>query len=443
MRAKGAFLALLQIDFHAALWGRLSTGGRLAIGHPSASSDKASPPEPVEMTPMAPVDNRRAGWQPAPLFIVLVLACAAFGASPYRLALPKGFPQPKVPADNPLNAEKVRLGRYLFYDKRMSGSGTRSCATCHRQELAFTDGRGQAVGASGQILPRGAMSMVNVAYGAVLTWNNPNMRALEQLFGSDPQELGVVKPELLRLIRRDPIYRALFPRAFAGEKDPYRLVNVAKALASFERSIISAGSPYDRFHFDGDANAISEAAKRGEVLFFLDYGGPSCFRCHGGFAFSDAVNYVGKPRAPAPFHNTGLYNVAGQFSFPLPNPGIYLHTRNPGDVGKFKAPTLRNIALTAPYMHDGSIATLEEAMDHYAAGGRTIAHGPWAGVGKENAGKDPLVHGFPMTAQNRADLVAFLLSLTDEGVTRDPRFGDPWKERKRDRPGGLSYREFK
>jgi cytochrome c peroxidase len=97
-------------------------------------------------------------------------------------------------------------------------------------------------------------------------------------------------------------------------------------------------------------------------------------------------------------------------------------------VGKFKAPTLRNIALTAPYMHDGSIATLPEVVDHYAAGGRTMERGPWAGVGRENPGKDALVHGFAMTAQNRADLVAFLESLTDEGVTRDPRFGDPWAE---------------
>ena len=107
------------------------------------------------------------------------------------------------------------------------------------------------------------------------------------------------------------------------------------------------------------------------------------------------------------------------------------HTKKPGDVGKFKAPTLRNIALTAPYMHDGSIATLAEVVDHYAAGGRAIERGPWAGAGRENAAKDALVHGFLMTSLNRADLVAFLESLTDEGVLRDPRFGDPWAEGRR------------
>jgi cytochrome c peroxidase len=319
-----------------------------------------------------------------------------------------------------LSAEKVRLGRYLFYDKRMSVNGTSSCATCHRQELAFTDGRAQAVGATGQTHPRGSMSLVNVAYSGAFNWSNPNVHALEEqalkpMFGTDPVELGVVEKDLLRLIRTDPVYRGLFRRAFPGEANPYRVANVTKALASFERTILSGGSAYDRFHF-GEGDSITEAAKRGEVLFFLDYGGPSCFRCHGGFNFSDAVDYGGKARGPAEFHNTGLYNVAGPFSYPLPNLGLFEHTKKAGDVGRFKAPTLRNVALTAPYMHDGSIATLGEVVDHYAAGGR----------GRENPGKDRLVHGFAMTAQNRVDLVAFLESLTDEGMVRDPRFGDPW-----------------
>jgi len=370
------------------------------------------------------------------------LVAAAWGAPAYRLVLPKGFPPPRIPADNPLTAEKARLGRYLFYDNRMSGNATRSCSTCHHQELAFTDGLGQAVGAAGQTLPRGAMSLVNAAYSETLTWSNPNIRALEQIVGSDPRELGVVKEDLLRLVRSDRTYRALFPQAFPGEANPYRLANVAKALASFIRTIISGGSPYDRFHF-GEASAITEAAKRGEILYFLDYGGPSCFRCHGGFNFSDAVDYGGKPRRPAEFHNTGLYNVAGPFSFPAGNLGLYEHTKNAGDVGRFKAPTLRNIALTAPYMHDGSIATLGEVVDHYAAGGRTIERGPWAGVGRENPGKDALVRGFAMTARNRADLVAFLESLTDEGVIRDPRLGDPWVEESAPSRSPLGQREFK
>jgi cytochrome c peroxidase len=313
----------------------------------------------------------------------------------------------------------------------MSVNGTSSCATCHRQELAFTDGRAQAVGATGQTHPRSAMSLVNVAYSGAFNWSNPNVHSLEEqalkpMFGTGPVELGVVKEDLLRLIRSDPVYRVGFPRAFPGEANAYRIANVTKALASFERTILSGGSPYDRFHLTGDPDAIGEAAKRGEILFFLDYGGPACFRCHGGFNFSDAVDFVRNPRPPIEFHNTGLYNVPGEFAYPMPNTGIYEYTRNPSDVGKFKAPTLRNIARTAPYMHDGSIATLGEVVDHYAAGGRTTGQGPWAGVGRDNAAKDPLIHGFPMTPQNRADLIAFLESLTDEGVVHDPRLADPW-----------------
>jgi len=340
-------------------------------------------------------------------------------------AVPKGFPKPRVPANNPMTPPKALLGRYLFYDRRLSVNGTTSCATCHRQEIAFTDGRAQALGATGQGHPRSSMSLVNVAYNTAFNWSDPSVHSLEEqvlkpMFSTNPVELGVVKADLLRLIRSDTTYRALFPQAFPGEANAFTIGNVAKAIASFERTIVSAGSEYDRFHFLGDTNAISESAKRGEFLFFLDYGGPSCFRCHGGFNFSDATG------SRVEFHNTGLYNLAGPLSYPAPNLGIYEHTKLATDVGKFKAPTLRNIALTAPYMHDGSIRTLEEVVDHYAAGGRTIGGGPLAGVGHDNPAKDKLIHGFFMTPQNRADLVAFLVSLTDKGVTRDERFGDPW-----------------
>jgi cytochrome c peroxidase len=377
------------------------------------------------------------------LALGLWLAAAAWGAGPaYELAVPKGFPKPRIPSDNPLTAAKVALGRYLFYDSRMSVNGTSSCATCHRQELAFTDGRAHAVGATGQTHPRSAMSLVNGAYSGAFNWSNPNVHSLEEqalkpMFGTDPVELGVVKEDLLRLIRTDPVYRVGFPRAFPGEGNPYRIANVTKALASFERTILSGESPYDRFHLTGEADAIGEAAKRGEILFFLDYGGPACFRCHGGFNFSDAVDSARNPRPPIEFHNTGLYNVAGEFRYPMPNAGTYEHTKNPADVGKFKAPTLRNIARTAPYMHDGSIATLGEVVDHYAAGGRTIGHGPWAGVGRDNPAKDPLIHGFPMTPQNRADLIAFLESLTDDCLIHDPRLADPWARGKADGRGHM------
>jgi cytochrome c peroxidase len=126
------------------------------------------------------------------------------------------------------------------------------------------------------------------------------------------------------------------------------------------------------------------------------------------------------------FHNTGLYNLRGPLSYPTDNTGAFEVTRNAADAGKFKAPTLRNVAVTAPYMHDGSVATLEDAIDHYAAGGRTIATGEYAGVGRENPNKSSSIRGFTLTKDQRADLIAFLQSLTDEALLKDPRFGNPW-----------------
>lgn len=354
---------------------------------------------------------------------------AAF--SDYQWQLPKGFPRPRVPSDNPMTIEKVRLGRYLFYDQRMSVNGTESCASCHQQKLAFTDGKPQGVGATGQVHPRGAMSLVNIAYSGALTWANPNEHSLENqaltpMFGDHPVELGMTgKGEaFVQILRYDPLYREMFAAAFPGEPDPFSISNVTKAIASFERTIISASSPYDRYHYGGEDDAISASAKHGEALFFSE---PlSCFRCHGGFNFSDATVSENSRDGEVQFHNTGLYNVAGPFSYPAPNRGIYEYTSKPEDVGKFKAPTLRNIALTAPYMHDGSAETLNEVLDHYAAGGRTIPDSANSGDGSHNPNKDPLIRGFQLSQQDRADLINFLESLTDEDVTRDNRFANPW-----------------
>lgn len=340
----------------------------------------------------------------------------------YLWNLPKGFPKPYVPADNPMSATKVELGRYLFYDTRMSVNGKESCATCHKQELAFTDGRAVGVGATGELHSRSAMSLVNAAYSAALTWSNPRLKSLEKqalvpMFGDHPVELGLHEGDgFPPALRGDAKYRELFKLAFPVDADPFTIVNVTKALASFERSMISARSPYDRYHYDRDDSAISDSAKRGEVLFFDQR--LSCFRCHGGFAFTDSTVSERNAGRDIEFHNTGLYNVPGLLSYPAPNVGIYEYTQEPGDVGKFKAPTLRNIALTAPYMHDGSITTLEGVLDHYAAGGR--AH--------NNPNKDPLIGGFTLSQQDRKDLIAFLESLTDEAVIHDSKFANPWPE---------------
>jgi cytochrome c peroxidase len=334
--------------------------------------------------------------------LFLFVAASAAAGEGWVWDLPKGFPVPRVPADNPMSAAKVELGRYLFYDARMSVNGKQSCASCHKQELAFTDGRATGLGTTGEAHSRSAMSLVNIAYGATLTWANPGMKTLEEqaltpMFGEHPVELGLREGDgFVPMLRRDAKYREQFARAFPEDGDPFTIANVTKAIACFERSIISGRSPYDRYHYGGDDHAVSEAAKRGEILFFDQH--HSCFRCHGGFNFSSAA-----------FHNNGLYH-----SYPANNPGMYEHTKVEADVGKFKAPTLRNIAVTGPYMHDGSLRTLEEVLEHYATGGR------------KNPNQDHLVHGFEMSAQERSDLIAFLNALTDDAVLHDARFASPW-----------------
>jgi cytochrome c peroxidase len=374
------------------------------------------------------------------LIPLAAVATLAQTPPPYQWNLPKGFPTPRVPADNPMSRQKVTLGWYLFYDARLSANQTQSCASCHQQARAFTDGKPVGVGSTRQAHSRNAMSLVNVAYNSSLTWANPGMTRLEDqalvpMFGDHPIELGLAPDglQLLTRLRAEPVYQRLMAAAFPDEVDPFTLTNVTRALATFERTIISGRSPYDRYHYDRDDSAVSPAARRGETLF---YSAPlSCFRCHSGFNFSDATDFEGRRSQPDPedveegeggFHNTGLYNVKGPFSFPAPNTGVYAITQRPADMGKFRVPTLRNIAVTAPYMHDGSIATLEDVLAHYAAGGRTIATGPNAGVGHDNPNKSPLVRGFPLSIEQRDDLIAFLNTLTDAELLHDPQFSDPW-----------------
>jgi cytochrome c peroxidase len=350
---------------------------------------------------------------------------------PYDWNLPPGFPLPNVPAENPMTKEKVELGRYLFYDKRLSLNQTQACATCHRQERAFTDGRARGLGSTGELHPRGPMSLVNVAYSPALTWANPLVRTLEAqalvpMFGENPVELGMTGKEdqLVDRLKADARYRKLFAAAFPSEATPVSIRNITRAIASFERTILSGDSPYDRYRRGDDPEAISESAKRGEALFFSER--LECFHCHGGFNLTGTVDYLDKGFAEVEFHNTGLYNLKGKFSYPPPNLGLYEFTHQEEDIGKFKAPTLRNIAVTAPYMHDGSIRTIEEVIDHYRSGGRTVRTGPNAGVGFENPNKSEFVKRFELSDAEKEDLVAFLRSLTDQTVLTDPSLSNPF-----------------
>jgi cytochrome c peroxidase len=339
--------------------------------------------------------------------------------------LPNGFPRPVVPTDNPMTPEKVELGRHIFYDDRLSDNQTFSCASCHKQALAFADERAVGFGSTGQSHTRGAMSLANVAYTPTLTWANPLVTELERqaqvpIFGDDPIELGMKSIEEVEVrFRAVPRYRELFVAAFPDDAEPITMTNLLKALAAFERTLLSGDSAYDKYVDGRDAAALSDAAKRGMTFVTTNEDHRfECNHCHGGFNFSDHVTWEGLEQAgeSPQFHQTGLYDLDGKGSYPEPNTGVFNTSLNPDDMGKFKAPTLRNIALTPPYMHDGSLATLSDVLDHYAKGGR--AH---------NANKtDPLLKPFQITAAEKADIIAFLESLTDPKFVSDARLADPW-----------------
>lgn len=370
---------------------------------------------------------------------MLCLTVAACGqrppvmASSWSWGLPEGVPPPHVPDSNPMNTAKVRLGRYLFYDKNLSEHGTLSCASCHDLAHGFADPRGDSISASGTPLAKNTPGLVNVAYYKFLTWANPTLISLEAqalvpLFGDHPEELhasSTIGSFLSKARSRAP-YDELFPEAFAEEQDPFWPPNIARALAAFERSILSFSSPYDRYQ-RGDDSALSEEAKWGASLFNSERLG--CGKCHQGIHLSLAAGVQWGHVAASPItRNTGLYSLDDAGAYPSPVPGLVEFTGDEVDHGKFRIPSLRNVALTAPYMHDGSLATLDQVLDHYAAGGRFISSGPWAGDGRQNPNKDPLVRGFSLSPVERQALLRFFESLTDPMVASNPDFGDPWQQ---------------
>ncbi len=239
------------------------------------------------------------------------------------------------------------------------------------------------------------MSLANVAYGASLTWIDAGQRRLEEqmlvpLLGKTPREmnLGGRETEVTGRLGADPLYSKLFSEAFPHEKAPVSLGNVQRAIASFERTIISGRSPYDRLLWNDQRDALSPPARRGMALFFSkDLG---CSTCHGGFTFGGPVVWEGGPPPVPAFEDNGL----GEH---------------------FRTPTLRNVAVTAPYMHDGRFGTLESVIDHYASGGLP------------SPTRSPLVRGFAITPGEKSDLVSFLESLTDTSFLENPLFSDPWK----------------
>lgn len=349
------------------------------------------------------------------LGVILCFAGCSEVPPPYPWQLPNGVPTPEVPAANPLTAEKIALGKRLFYDRRLSGNGQQSCSTCHLQAFAFAEPRAVSVGSTGSLLTRNAPALVNVAYNPTLTWSHPGLETLERqhlvpLFNDDPVELGAAgaEAEIIAALSEDAEYPALFSAAFPDEREPIDFHNVVRSIASFVRSLTSFDSAFDRYAYGGDDDALSESAKRGMELFFSER--LECHHCHGGFNFTQSSTHDNQPVSPKPFHNNGLTSS--------PDRGLADHTGLTADRGKFRAPTLRNIAVTAPYLHNGSAATLEEVIDLYAEGGAT----PRA----EN--RSALVQGFEITAEEKTDLLAFLDSLTDPAFLSNPDTADPFSE---------------
>jgi len=317
-----------------------------------------------------------------------------------------------------MSEAKVELGRRLFFETRLSSTGQYSCASCHQPERAFTDGLAHALGASGESVRRASMSLTNVAYNPAYTWANSKIRTLESqmrqpLFNEHPREMGLTHDgaSAVRAISRDATYRDPFAVAFPGESVPITMDHIIKAIAAFERTLISGRSPFDRYIFDDDRSAMPESARRGMALFYSARIG--CAQCHSGINFSGPLLYEGHEHGSAAFANTGLYNIDGRGSYPSSDPGLIEITHQAADMGKFRVPTLRNVALTGPYMHDGSVSSLEAVIDRYARGGEKTAR------------QDSRVRSFVLSEAERADLIAFLSCLTDRDFIENQDFRPP------------------
>jgi cytochrome c peroxidase len=304
----------------------------------------------------------------------------------YALPVPFGLDPGSavIPEDNPLTKEKIELGRALFFDKRLSKDNTIACANCHMAKFAFTDGRPVSTGIKGQKGGRSAPASLNRLFSKGQFWDGRAATLEEQSIGpfTNPIEHGFANhDEMVAKMKKIEGYRKLFKQVFGEE---ITMAGVGKAIASFQRTILSGNSPADRFDQGGDEKAISAGAQRGLVLFREK---ARCTKCHSGFNFTDEK-----------FHNLGIGWDTGTVDL-----GRYMVTQNPADIGAFKTPTLREIARSAPYMHDGRFKTLEEVVNFYNKGGVKNPH------------QDELVLPLELTDEEKRDLVAFLRTLNGEG----------------------------
>ena len=302
---------------------------------------------------------------------------------------PLGLPAVQWPADNPYSSEKAELGRFLYFDPRVSSSGSISCATCHEPKKAFTDGNAVSTGIAGQKGGRSAPTVINRAYSTQQFWDGRADSLEEQAKGpiANPLEMTAEKTadaahtESLKRLAAIPGYAKRFEQVFGDKKAT--IDHVAKAIATYERTVYSGNSPYDRYQA-GDKQALTPAQVRGMDIFFNK---AACDSCHLGFNFTDG-SYV---------------NIGIGMDKPKPDLGRFQVTAKDEDRGAFKTPTLREIEHTGPYMHDGTLKTLEEVVEHYNKGGI------------KNPALDQRLKPLNLTDQEKQDLVAFLKSLSGEG----------------------------
>ena len=323
-----------------------------------------------------------------------------------------GLPPLTIPDDNQQTAEKIALGRLLFNDKRFSAIGSVSCASCHQADKAFADGLPVAIGINGQAGTRNAPSVINAVFYQTQFLDGRAQSLEEQALGPfvNPIEHGLTSHQtIVDVIRQDADYLKQFNTVFNVPADAITIDHVVKAIASFDRTLVSGNSPFDRYYFGMDQMALSESAARGSRIFRRK---GNCANCHE-ISLNNAL-----------FTDNRFYNVGVGFKRLAPvlealiegknsdeltltdvqqsELGRFTVTKSLADLGKFKTPTLRNIALTAPYMHDGSIKTLEEVIEHYDKGG------------DKNRFIDAKIFPLHLTQQEKADLVAFMKALTSQ-----------------------------
>lgn len=319
------------------------------------------------------------------LGLLVLVSCSSNDAEKahsegFYLKLPSTFDSlPEIPEDNILTPNRIALGKVLFFDTRLSGNGTVSCGTCHQKDLAYADDKPFTKNAHQDENPRNAPTLINVAYQKRL-FASGGIHNLETQFLApfvNESEMNFSINDAVKILSSDTTYERMAKEAYGKDLDAYM---VAKSISSFERSLVSTGSDYD-VYAGGQKDALSPEAIRGMKLFFSDE--TQCSACHNGFLFTDQG-----------YHNIGLYESDK-------DEGRAQITLDTNDIGKFKTPTLRNIALTAPYMHDGSMKSLEEVLEHYNTGG------------KKNVNKDSRIDSLKLTQIEMNEIITFLKSLTD------------------------------